>query len=300
MPSNFRSVPDTERIEGIEKQAAQQFFIKKLGTSTVTNDCFSIKAARMPFREPPAREIPPFVQKAIIEHEYATAKYNEDLLEYEQWRIGNSSKEETVDPSNPPMTKSLIRKPEPPMKPPFLVQHELRSVRQYPSSIDSSHPSFRVTFIIAKKTISKLAVHRNLCRKKLSAAVETVFRKHARRGNEFMIFAKKPCVTTPQWKLNELMKEALSNSRLYGDRSSRIADTESNSSENGDTVTSDRGLPKIRWKNNRPPAHREWWRHALPNPLGRIQQTNSFLDQYCPKDERPAEFNKNQNPRKID
>ncbi|KAF9112277.1 hypothetical protein BGX27_003678 [Mortierella sp. AM989] len=308
MPWNFRAIPDTERIEGMEKQAAQEFFSKHIGVSTVSNDAFSIKACRMPFREPKPREVPPFVQKAILEYEYATLRYSQDLLEYEQFRQAQSRQDEKQE-------STLIPKPIPPTKPLFVIQHELRNVREYPDSVDAPHPAFRVTFILSKKQISKLAIHRNFVRKKLAAAAEMVFRGHARQGYEFMVFAKKPSMTTPQGKLVELMKEALTNPFLYGERLSQRSDSgknsngsNSNSNSNNSTTMQDINdniqesltataataasaaaaasnphVVTVRWKNNRPSAHRLWWKRAIPNPLGRVQQTDEYLDRFCPK-----------------
>ncbi|KAG0002933.1 hypothetical protein BGZ79_002041 [Entomortierella chlamydospora] len=278
MPWNFRVVPDTERIEGLEKQAVKELFDKHVGTSTVTNDAFSIKASRMPFREPPPRDVPPFVQKAMLEYEYATQRYNLELVEYEQWRQGQGDAKENLESTTlSSASSSPIPKPIPPTKPLFVTQYELRNIREHPSSVDAPHPPFRVTFILSKKQISKLASHRNFLRKKLSAAVEMVFREHARKGYEFLVFAKKSAMTTPQEKLIQLMKEAVTNPWLYGERPSRQRDDKRFSNTS------------VRWKNNRPPVHKFWWKHAMPNPLVRVQQTDEYLDQYCPKVEAKEE-----------
>ncbi|KAF9400742.1 hypothetical protein BGX21_003592 [Mortierella sp. AD011] len=294
MPWNFRVVPDTERIEGLEKQAVKELFEKHSGTSTVTNDAFTIKASRMPFREPPPRNVPPFVQKAMLEYEYATQRYNLELVEYEQWRQGQGDAKE--NPESTALSSTSIPKPIPPTKPLFVTQYELRNIREHPSSVDAPHPPFRVTFILSKKQISKLAFHRNFLRKKLSAAVETVFREHARKGYEFLVFAKKPAMTTPQEKLIQLMKEAVTSPWLYGERPSRQRDDKRFNNTSGTNNRSTDDIKKrddnnqedtsitanqviVRWKNNRPPVHKFWWKHAMPNPLVRVQQTDEYLDQ---------------------
>ncbi|KAF8979129.1 hypothetical protein BGZ46_005774 [Entomortierella lignicola] len=296
MPWNFRTVPDTERIEGIEKQALQVLFVKQFGASSVSNDFFNIKACRMPFREPQPKNVPPFVQKALVEYEHATLKYEQDLVEYEQWRQGskqeNEQQLESTTSATPKAMSPIISKPIPPSKPLFVIQHELRNTRQYPDSVDAPHPPFRVTFILSKKQISKLSTHRNHLRKKLAAAAEMVFRDHARPGYEYMIFAKIAAMTTPQVKLIQVMRDSLTNPILYGERSYRKSDpatadtnTTASSTKNEDGGSNNQVISGIvRWKNNCPPIRRQWWRHALPNPLGRVQQTDAYLDKYCPKE----------------
>ncbi|KAF9360304.1 hypothetical protein BGX26_009883 [Mortierella sp. AD094] len=308
MPWNFSVVPDTERIEGMEKLAVKELFDKHAGTSSVNNDAFNIKACRMPFREPPPRDVPPFVHKAMLEYEYATQRYNLELLEYEQWRQGQRDPKENLESTTLSSTSPLIPKPIPPTKPLFVTQYELRNIREHPSSVDAPHPPFRATFILSKKHVSKFATDRNLVRKKLSAAVEMVFRKHARQGYEYLVFAKKLAMTTPQEKLIQLMKEAVTNPWLYGERPSRQKgdkkfssdssgsnsgtvdskkkegnDNSNNDNQEDTAMATNQNEVKVRWKNNRPPVHKYWWKHAMPNPLVRVQQTDEYLDQHCPK-----------------
>ncbi|KAF8940831.1 hypothetical protein BGZ58_004520 [Dissophora ornata] len=285
MPRNFLTVSDSERIEGMDKMGVQELFTKRHGASRVSNEAFSIKAARMSFREPPPPDVPVFVQKAMMEYEHSMARYEQQLQEQKQQS-----------------SSTIISAEVPPPKLPLpLLQHQLRNVRHHPESVAAPHPPFRVTFVISKKQISKLATHRNLARKKLTAAVETVFREHARPGYEYMIFAKQTCMTTTQAKLVDLMKKDLAKPTLYGDRNAKQKGTaefdksfgckikSAGSMEAGlingqETPLGENEIVKVRWKNNRPPLYRRWWRHALPNPLARIQQSDAFLDKFCKKD----------------
>ncbi|KAF9952900.1 hypothetical protein BGZ65_004995 [Modicella reniformis] len=191
-------------------------------------------------------------------------------------------------------------------------RHQLRNTRHYPPTVHAPHPPFRVTFIISKKTISKLSTDRNLVKKKLAAAVEMTFRDHAKQGYEYLIFAKQACITTTQAKLMELLKKDLANPALYGGRapglnndktsySNRNSNNTSNTNINsisdtkndqhfnsyrGTSALRKEDIVTVRWKNNRPSLRRQWWRYALPNPLGRIQQSDAYLDRLCYKRSR--------------
>ncbi|KAG0328974.1 hypothetical protein BGZ99_003838 [Dissophora globulifera] len=242
----------------------------------------------MPFRAPPPADIPLFVQQAMSEYERAMDQYDKRLK-------GLKTRESDLVMST---TSSIPPEPslDPPTLPLLVVQHQLRNLRHYPESVASPHPAFRATFVISKKQVSKLAVHRNLARKKLAAAVEMTFREHARQGYEFMIFAKQACMTTSQEKLKEYMITALKNPGLYGERASKqqnraskIANTSSsdithmNDRASTSSKSSAHKVVAVRWKNNQPPLHKDWWRHANPNPLGRVQQSNAYLDMFCEK-----------------
>ncbi|KAF9195514.1 hypothetical protein BGZ51_000090 [Haplosporangium sp. Z 767] len=286
-PTNFRVVPDSERIEALDKQSVQVLFTKRAGTYSLLNEAFSIKVSRMPFRPPPPPDIPLFVQKAQAEYNQAMAKYIR-----QQKQLANQT--QIHNTSHPPTTTTLIPMPTPPLP---LLQYKLRPLRQYPPTVSSPHPSFRVTYVISKKVISKLATHRNLARKKLSAVVEDVFRQHARPGYEYMIFAKRETITSTQKKLKELMIKELENPKLYGERES--ARSHRSGTRDGKKVSREHGpdedqvstslnlmqepLIKMRWKNNQPPLHKKWWKYALPNPLGRANQSDAYLNMYCPE-----------------
>ncbi|KAF9987962.1 hypothetical protein BGZ75_010226 [Mortierella antarctica] len=290
--------------------AVNVLFSKRTGTYSLSNEAFSIKASRTPFTKPPQHNVPVYVQKAQAEYDQALERYNQQQKELD--RITTST-ESTSNPSSlasTARTTKLLSMPEPS---PLIRQYHLRNQRVYPASISDPHPAFRVTFILSKKLISKLAVHRNFARKKLAAAVEMVFRDHARPGYEYIIFAKRECVTTLQDRLIELMKAELSNPKLYGERDAGAArgknkdrrvtgkdnkdqktiattantDTSSDRNDPEDEQHTDRMLAspaiKTRWKNNNPPIYQKWWKHALPNPLGRTQQSGAYLNMYCPE-----------------
>ncbi|KAF9916206.1 hypothetical protein BX616_004342 [Lobosporangium transversale] len=315
-PTSFNVISENERIEGLDKEAVQGLFVQRTNTYTLTTKAFSIKAGRMPFREPPPVNIPLFVQKAIDEHDKAMKRYYKELQGLKEKAL-NQGQDEPLNqmPGLPPL----------PTPHPFILQYQLRNLRKYPPTIHAPHPPFRVTYVTSKKTISKSSVHRNFARKKLAAAVETVFRDHARPGYEFMIFAKPDCITTPQAELVDLMIKAVRDPILYGEKSSRrklpAAAHLQNNDQKGDinnscrdkrrtpplsadnidqiqpqntkslgSVHSQRKFPNehqivtIRWKNNRPPLYRRWWKHAMPNPLGRTQQSDAYLDRLCRKE----------------
>lgn len=260
----------------------------------------------------PEIALPTFVRKALLQYEFEMARYNQHLKELEKRQEQPSDKgnaSETLSISTPSTSPSL---PPPPKLPQLVLQYQLRNTRQYPPTVDAPHPAFRVSFILSKKLISKLATDRNFARKKLSAAAEMVFRDYARQGYEYLIFGKPACVTTPQADLIELMKEILINPALYGgkfsQRNSTSASTSSTStsststssnSTNSNGITSHDGtgdeehfmgplektlgphdIVTIRWKNNRPPLRKTWWKHAHPNPLGRVQQSDAYLDRF--------------------
>ncbi|KAF8933560.1 hypothetical protein BGZ52_007326 [Haplosporangium bisporale] len=227
------------------------------------------------------KHIPIFVQKANREYEAVLAEYNKRLA--------------TLD-----STSSTV--PSPPKPLPFIVQYRQRNLRLYPESQGSPHPAFRVTYVVSKKLVSKLAIHRNLARKKLSAAVESTFKEHARPGYEYLIFAAQKVVTTPQEMLIKMMKNVLTNPGLYSEPSLRaekklktgaggehensgsIQDkTRLDSKANEAPQTEEKSPILMRWKNNRPPIYKNWWKHAMPNPLGRTNQPTSYLDMFCPE-----------------
>lgn len=218
------------------------------------------------------------MQNATREYEAALAEYNKRLA-----TLGSSF----IVPSPP--------KPLPPT-----IQYRQRNLRLYPETHNSPHPAFRVSFVVSKKLVSKLAIHRNLARKKLSAAVESTFKEHARPGFEYLVFAAQKVMTTPQDMLIEMMKNVLTNPGLYSESNLRVeeklkADARKKS-ENNESLLSNFHLDSeeeealqteeispilVRWKNNRPPIHKNWWKHAMPNPLGRTHQPTSYLDMFC-------------------
>lgn len=225
--------------------------------------------------------IPVFVQKANREYEAALAEYNKRLA--------------TLD-----STASTV--PSPPKPLPSIIQCRQRNLRLYPETQGSPHPAFRVTYVVSKKLVSKLATHRNLARKKLSAAVESTFKEHARPGYEYLIFAAQKVVTTPQEILIEMMKNVLTNPGLYSESSLRAenklktgirgelensgsiqAKTHSDSKGQEAPQTQETSPILMRWKNNRPPIYKNWWKHAMPNPLGRTNQPTTYLDMFCPE-----------------
>ncbi|KAG0075782.1 hypothetical protein BGZ93_007790 [Podila epicladia] len=228
---------------------------------------------------PPTELIPLFVQKATKEYEDALVEYNKKLV-----TLGSST-------SVPSLPKPLLP----------TIQYRQRNLRLYPETYNSPHPAFRVTFVVSKKLVSKLAIHRNLARKKLSAAVESTFRKHARPGYEYLIFAAQKVITTPQEMLIEMMKNVLTSPGLYSESALRVEGKlkvgarkhENNelllgkihldSEEQEPLQTEEMSPILVRWKNNRPPIHKNWWRHAMPNPLGRTHQPTSYLDMFCPE-----------------
>ncbi|KAF8942495.1 hypothetical protein BGZ47_006425 [Haplosporangium gracile] len=313
-PTNFWTVPDTERIESADKEGVQRLFSKRTGTRTVQADAFSLKSARMTFFEPPIPNVPKFVKQAMQEYNLAMTAYRLNQQELNRTAEKSTEKGTTQDsstsstPSSPPLTTTAtVAAAQLPMPKPssFIRQYSLRNLRHYPSTIDVPHPPYRVVYVISKKVVSKLAIHRNLCRKKLSAAVETVFREHARPGYEFMFFAKHQCVTTSQKDLEEMLIKTLKDPNLYADTASRnrgrfaspakligpataTAITTSLQSPPSPLTTQEfeiakKSTVKIRWKNNQPPLKWNWWKHALPNPLGRTHQPDEYLDMHCPK-----------------
>ncbi|KAF9950695.1 hypothetical protein BGZ72_007686 [Mortierella alpina] len=298
------------QIEGLDKMAANILFSKRTGAASLSNEAFSIKASRMPFTKPPPANIPVFVKKAQAEYDQALVRYNRQQKELESIATSTDSTSNSSSPMSSASTTKLLPMPEPS---PLIRQYNLRNQRPYPSSISDPHPAFRVTFILSKKLISKLAVHRNFARKKLAAAVEMVFRDHARPGYEYIIFAKRECITTLQDRLIELMKSELSNPKLYGERDAVATRGKINdrSVVRKDNKEDQRAIPKVeadrisdkdgpeyeqqvqsmlasptiktRWKNNNPPLYKKWWKHALPNPLGRTQQSGAYLNMFCPE-----------------
>jgi hypothetical protein len=116
-----------------------------------------------------------------------------------------------------------------------------------------------------------------------------------------MFFAKHQCVTTSQEDLEEMLIKTLADPNLYADTASRGRYSTSAKSIGSTTTTMTSQLPapiasvtqgsgiaekstvKIRWKNNQPPLKWNWWKHALPNPLGRTRQPNEYLNMHCPK-----------------
>ncbi|KAG0362187.1 hypothetical protein BGZ54_008740 [Gamsiella multidivaricata] len=308
----------------MDKESVQELFTKRSGAYSLSNEAFSIKATRMPFREPPPPDVPVFVQKAAMEYNYAMTRYNQEQQEQQEKKEQQKQQDEfaakapssSLTPSASSSLSSTTSNLEPPTLPLPILQYQLRNVRLYPESAMSPHPPFRVTFVVPKKTVSKLATHRNLVRKKLTAAVEAVFREHARPGHEFLIFAKRECMTTTQEKLVQWMKRDLTNPALYGGRATRqntrdsgFSKTDSKDYNKGmeGPGTGNQGGGKkldshrtvtVRWKNNRPPLFKKWWKHALPNPLGRTQQSDAYLDQYClPPQETPSPDN--EDPAKL-
>ncbi|KAF9328870.1 hypothetical protein BG006_008017 [Podila minutissima] len=228
---------------------------------------------------PPKELIPLFVQKATKEYEDALAEYNKKLA-----ILGSSSSV-----------------PSPPKPLPPTIQYRQRNLRLYPETHCSPHPAFRVTFVVSKKLVSKLAIHRNLARKKLSAAVESTFREHAQPGYEYLIFAAQKVMTTPQEMLIEMMKKVLTNHGLYSESAlgvegklkvetrrkhenngSLLSKIHLDSEEQAALQTEEISPILVRWKNNRPPIYKNWWKHAMPNPLGRTHQPTSYLDMFCP------------------
>ncbi|KAG0298897.1 hypothetical protein BGZ96_004204 [Linnemannia gamsii] len=311
-PTNFWTVADTERIESPDKEGVQRLFSKRTGTRTVHNDAFSLKSARMTFFEPPVPNVPKFVEQAMEEYNQAMTAYRQNHLELNRTLEKSTETNIASDFATSSATLSPILRttvaatiaPLPLPKPSaFIWQHSLRNLRLYPATVDAPHPPYRVVYVISKKVVSKLAIHRNLCRKKLSAAVEAVFREHARPGYEFMFFAKHQCVTTSQKDLEEILIKALADPNLYADTASRNKIRHSTPAKpiGPTTATMTLQLPapivstardsentvkptiKIRWKNNRPPLKWNWWKHALPNPLGRTRQPDEYLDMHCPK-----------------
>ncbi|KAF9149185.1 hypothetical protein BG015_009033 [Linnemannia schmuckeri] len=304
-----------EPIESADKEGVQRLFSKRTGTRTVQTDAFNLKSARMTFSEPPVPNVPKFVEQAMEEYNLAMTAYRLNQQELnrtaEKARENGAIQDSSTSsiPSSPPLTTTaMVAATQLPMpKPsPFIRQYSLRNLRHYPSTIDAPHPPYRVVYVISKKVVSKLAIHRNLCRKKLSAAVETVFREHARPGYEFMFFAKHQCITTSQKDLEEMLIKTLKDPNLYADTASRTRDryaTPANligaATTTAITTSVQPTLPspsttqgfeiakkptvKIRWKNNQPPLKWDWWKHALPNPLGRTHQSNEYLDMHCPK-----------------
>ncbi|KAK5820918.1 hypothetical protein F5H01DRAFT_365308 [Linnemannia elongata] len=303
-PTNFWTVPDTERIESADKEGVQRLFTKRSGTRTVHTDAFSLKSARMTFFEPPAPNVPKFVEQAMEEYNQAMTAYR-----LNQHQLNTTTEKSTGrDVNKESITPATAAAPLPMPKPsPFIRQYSLRNLRRYPATADAPHPPYRVVYVISKKVVSKQAIHRNLCRKKLSAAVEAVFREHARPGYEFMFFAKQQCVTTSQRDLEEMLTKTLMDPNLYADTASRKKDRYATLATPIDqtpvtTATATSSLPpppspsatydsgvakkaaiKIRWKNNRPPLKWNWWKYALPNPLGRTRQPDEYLDMHCPK-----------------
>ncbi|KAF9907753.1 hypothetical protein EC991_010623 [Linnemannia zychae] len=193
----------------------------------------------MKFVEPPVPNVPRFVEQAIEEYNLALAAYRQNQLDLE--KIAGESHMDT----SPATTTSIATLPMP--KPsPFIRQYSLRNLRQYPATVDSPHPPYRVVYVVPKKTVSKLAIHRNLCRKKLSAAVETVFREHARSGFEYMFFAKQQCVTMTQKELEEMLIKTLKNPNLYPDTASyRNKDRPSLAAKPRETSTLPQSPPSV-------------------------------------------------------
>ncbi|KAG0379580.1 hypothetical protein BGX24_012615 [Mortierella sp. AD032] len=293
---NFRIVPNTERIESADKEGVQRLFVQRYGARTVSTDAFNLKSARMAFVEPPVPNVPKFVEQAMEEYNQAMAAYRQSQQDLEMVA------ENTTDKETIPNTTTAIAPLPMPKPSPFIRQYSLRNLRQYPATVDSPHPPYRVVYVIPKKTVSKLAIHRNLCRKKLSAAVETVFREHARPGFEYMFFAKQQCVITPQKELEDILIKTLKDPNLYNDTdlSSRHKGRSPSAVKTIETAPPVPSTPstlpdssirveptiKTRWKNNQPPLKWNWWRHALPHPLGRTHQPDEYLDMHSP---RPVE-----------
>ncbi|KAK3840302.1 MAG: hypothetical protein JOS17DRAFT_726679 [Linnemannia elongata] len=259
----------------------------------------------MTFFEPPVPNVPKFVEQATEEYNQAMKAYQLNQHNLNKTTEKSTGKDTTADSNTTSITAvAPLTMPKPS---PFIRQYSLRNLRRYPATVDAPHPPYRVVYVISKKVVSKLAIHRNLCRKKLSAAVETVFREHARPGYEFMFFAKQQCVTTPQRDLEEMLIKTLTNPNLYADTASRnkgryatlekpvgqaIATTATappalqpppSPSTTQDSEVAKKSFVKIRWKNNQPPLKRNWWKHALPNPLGRTHQPDEYLNMHCPK-----------------
>ncbi|KAG0068128.1 hypothetical protein BGZ89_005207 [Linnemannia elongata] len=258
----------------------------------------------MTFFEPPAPNVPKFVEQAMEEYKQAMTAYR-----LNQHQLNTTTEKSTgMDVNKESITPATAAASLPMPKPsPFIRQYSLRNLRRYPATADAPHPPYRVVYVISKKVVSKQAIHRNLCRKKLSAAVEAVFREHARTGYEFMFFAKQQCVNTSQRDLEEMLTKTLMDPNLYADTASRKKDryatlatpidqtpvttataTSSLPPPPSPSATYDSGIAKkaaikIRWKNNRPPLKWNWWKYALPNPLGRTRQPDEYLDMHCPK-----------------
>ena len=249
--------------------------------------------------------VPKFVEQAMEEYNQAMTAYRLNQHKLNKTTEKSTGKDATTD-SITPSTAAVAPLPMP--KPsPFIRQYSLRNLRRYPATVDSPHPPYRVVYVISKKVVSKLAIHRNLCRKKLSAAVEAVFREYARPGYEFMFFAKQQCVTTSQRDLEEMLIKTLMDPNLYADTASRNKDQYAilakpigqaaattaitasslqlppSPSTTQDSEVAKKSAVKIRWKNNQPPLKWNWWKHALPNPLGRTRQPDEYLDMHCPK-----------------
>jgi RNase P protein component len=239
----------------------------------------------------------------MLKYELETASYYQQLRELKKRQEQQSDKDSVSETPSISTTSVLPpQSPLPPKLPPAVLQYQLRNTRQFPPTVDAPHPAFRIGFILSKKMISKLATDRNFGRKKLSAAAEMVFRDHAREGYEYLIFGKPACITTPQAELIELMKKGLNNPALYGEKTSPRNSISTHTSSNDNCINSsgDTGAEKgakgsltstlgpkdivtIRWMNNRPPLRKTWWKHALPNPLGRVQQSDAYLDRHCVK-----------------
>ncbi|KAF9538365.1 hypothetical protein EC957_006880 [Mortierella hygrophila] len=260
-------------------------------------------ASTSPHTAGPETNVPKFVEKAMEEYDQAMTAYRLNQHKLNKTTEKSTEKDATTDSITP---STVTEAPLPIPKPsPFIRQYSLRNLRRYPATVDAPHPPYRVVYVISKKVVSKLAVHRNLCRKKLSAAVEAVFREYACPGYEFMFFAKQQCVTTSQMDLEEVMIKTLMDPNLYADTALRnkgryptpvrpfgqVAATTATAtsslqpspSTTQDSEVAKKSAVKIRWKNNQAPLKWDWWKHALPNPLGRTRQPDEYLDMHCPK-----------------
>ncbi|KAG0251364.1 hypothetical protein DFQ27_008793 [Actinomortierella ambigua] len=111
---------------------------------------------------------------------------------------------------------SSISEPKPPSIP-FTVQQFLhKPLRHAPQTRESTHAPYRVSVVASKKSISKLAVYRTLCRRKFYQAIENVFRGRAQQGFDYLILAGADSLHTPQSRLEQLLIDALEDPRLHG------------------------------------------------------------------------------------
>ncbi|KAG0224754.1 hypothetical protein BGW41_004967 [Actinomortierella wolfii] len=297
---------------------------------------FTIKATRRQFAQPEPVRIPPFVRKAIEEYEHQYDVYNKALQKREQ-RGGEGARSEltpcpeteataatcTTPPSRTNSSSTASPEPLPPTLPFTAQQFIHKPLRFFPPTPESIHTPFRVSVLSPKKTISKLAVYRTLCRRKFYQAIEKVFRGRAQPGFDYMIFAGKDSILTPQSRLEQLLIKALEDPRLHG---GRFKSQKSSSTKNGaqgrpqvvmpETLHSSpiaqnknaiaahspraegtegeeakeqclqeqiNSSPRLRYKDDKKPPLKNFWKHALPNPLPRKLFPEHYLDQYVNK-----------------
>ncbi|KAF9970819.1 hypothetical protein BGZ73_006401 [Actinomortierella ambigua] len=226
-PNHAREYSPTEKIESIDTMSFQRLFQKREGIFFhVSGSVFTIKATRREFTPPEPVRIPPFVRTAIEGYEHQYSQYNQALQQYIQQDRSESALDSgagTASPCFDPTTTinsnlHHIPEPKPPIIP-FTVQQFLhKPLRHPPETRESIHAPYRVSVASPKKTISKLAVYRTLCRRKFYQAVENVFRGRAQPGFDYLIFAGKDSLKTPQSRLEQLLINALEDQRLHASR----------------------------------------------------------------------------------